>query len=94
MSDLSNLINDENGFLVKLRCESKFDMDDYNKIKNSLISNSIEWKKSGCVPVEDVVVIMSVIEQLVGGSHFFDEETALKVEDACIEIVEIINDLI
>ncbi|MBQ3565573.1 MAG: hypothetical protein IJA12_00175 [Oscillospiraceae bacterium] len=94
MSVLSDLINNENGFLVKLRCESKFDMDDYNEIKKLLISNSIEWKNSGCVPVEDVVAIMSVIEQLAGGSHFFNEDTSLKVEDACIEISGIVNDLI
>ena len=36
---------------------------------------------------------MSLVEQLVGGSRFFDEETAIKVEDASIEIMEIINEL-
>ena len=94
MSDLSNLINDENGFLVKLRCENIFSTSEYNKIKNVLLLNSAEWKKSGKIPVEDVVAIISIIDQLAGGNRFFNEDTAIKVEDACIEIEDIINDLI
>lgn len=94
LSDLSDLINDENGFLIKLRCENTFNTAEYHKIKNALISNSAEWKKSRKIPVEDVVAIMSIIDQLAGSSRFFDEDTAIKVEDACIEIEDIINDLI
>lgn len=33
----------------------------------------------------------SLIDQLAGGSRFFSEETAIRVEDACMEIEEIIN---
>lgn len=94
MSLLSNLINEENGFLVKLRCENKFDEDDYNKIKNELILSAVEWKKINSVSVDDFVAIISLTEQLAGGSRFLDEDTAIKVEDACIDIIDIINDLL
>ena len=41
----------------------------------------------------DVMALMSLIDQLAGGSRFFDEQTAVKVEAACSEIEEIINRL-
>lgn len=91
---VSELINEENGFIVKLRCNDEFCEYDYSKLKNVLKSNVTEWKAKGNVPVDDVVAIVGLIDQLAGGSRFFDEETAMKVEDACIEIEEILNDLI
>lgn len=94
MTKLSELIYAENGFLVKLRCDNEFNTDDYEKIKALLKFNIIEWKKNGNVPVDDVVAIMSLVDQLAGGNRFFYEETAIKVEDACIEIQDIITDLI
>lgn len=81
------------GLIVKMRCDNEFDADNYNAIKEKLKTNIVEWKKSGYVPNNEVVAIMSLVEQLVGGSRFFDEETAIKVEDASIEIMEIINEL-
>ena len=39
------------------------------------------------------MALMSLIDQLAGGSRFFDEQTAVKVEAACSEIEEIINRL-
>ena len=91
---VSELIYQENGFVEKLRCENKFDEEDYNKIKERLKIKVIEWKKTGCVPNDEVVAIMSLVDQLVGGSRFFDEKTAIKVEDASLEIQDIIEDLI
>ena len=91
---VSELIYQANGFVEKLRCENKFDEEDYNKIKERLKINVIEWKKMGCVPNDEVVAIMSLVDQLVGGSRFFDEKTAIKVEDASLEIQDIIEDLI
>lgn len=94
LNKVSELIYDENGFSVKLRCYNEFDTEDYEKIKELLKLNVIEWKKKGSVPVDEVVAIMGLIDQLAGGSRFFDEETAIKVEDACLEIEDIITDLI
>lgn len=91
---ISDLLNDENGLEVKLRCENFFDSENYEQIKSVLIDNVKVWKKNGNVPCDDVVAIIGLIDQLAGGSRFFDEETAIKVEDACLEIEDIINDLI
>lgn len=91
---VSELIYQENGFVVKLRCENEFDTDDYNKIKELLKIKVNEWKETGYVPSEEVVAIMSLVDQLGGGSRFFDEKTVIKVEDASLEIQDIITDLI
>lgn len=78
-------------FLVQLRMDSTFNTDNYAKIKSLLLDKVYEWKTTGSVPVEYVVEIVFLIDQLAGGSRFFDEETAIKVEDACLEIEDIIN---
>lgn len=78
-------------FLVQLRMDSTFNTDNYAKIKSFLLGKVYEWKTTGSVPVEYVVEIVFLIDQLAGGSRFFDEETAIKVEDACLEIEDIIN---
>lgn len=81
-------------FLVQLRMDNTFNTDNYAKIKSFLLDKVYEWKTAGSVPVEYVVEIVFLIDQLAGGSRFFDEETAIKVEDACLEIEDIINNLI
>lgn len=81
-------------FLVQLRMDNTFNTDNYAKIKSFLLDKVYEWKTTGSVPIEYVVEIVFLIDQLAGGSRFFDEETAIKVEDACLEIEDIINNLI
>ena len=81
-------------FLIKLRTENTFSTADYEKVKSALINNVAEWKSAGSVPVKDVLDIVFLIDQLAGGSRFFDEETTIKVEDACLEIENIIENLI
>ena len=93
MSKLSDLINSEDGFLVKLRLENTFDESKYLEIKNRIIYEFPVWKTQGFILNCDVMALLSLIDQLAGGSRFFDEQTAVKVEDACFEIEEIINSL-
>lgn len=93
MSKLSDLINAENGFLVKLRCENTFDEAIYLEIKNQIIIKIPVWKTQGFVLNCDVEALITLIDQLAGESRFYDEKTATRVEDACIEIEEFINRL-
>ena len=53
---------------------------------------STEWKQQDKIPKKFLVCIADLVDQLAGGSRFFDEETAIKVEDANIEIMEFIFD--
>lgn len=91
MSKLSDLINAEDSFLVKLRCENIFDESKYLEIKNQIIIEIPVWKTQGFVLNCDVEALIGLIDQLAGGSRFFNEETAMRVEDACMEIEEIID---
>lgn len=81
-------------FLIKLRTENTFSTADYEKLKSVLINKVAEWKSAGSVPVKDVLDIVFLIDHLARGSRFFDEETTIKVEDACLEIEGIIENLI
>ncbi len=91
MPKLNDLINSDEGFLVKLRCENIFDEIDYLKIKNQIIIEVSRWKTQGYVLNCDVKALITLIDQLAGGSRFFDEKTSIRVEDACIEIEELIT---
>lgn len=91
MGNLSKQINDKNGFLVKLRNENCFDEDMYNAIKDTIISDSSIWKMTGSVPLEDVVALAYLIDQLAGESRFLDEHTADQVEDANLEILRLLD---
>ena len=91
MSKLSDLINAEDSFLVRLRCENTFDEAKYLEIKNHILIETEKWKTQGFVLNCDVEALIGLIDQLARGSNFFNEETAIKVEDACMEIEEIIS---
>ena len=91
MGNLNKQINDKNGFLVKLRNENCFDEDIYNAIQDTIISDSSIWRMTGSVPLEDVVALAYLIDQLAGGSRFLDEYTADQVEDANLEILRLLD---
>jgi len=88
------LMSDYEGFLVRLRCEDRFDEALYAAIKSALINESKTWKEQGYVPVNEVCLLSELIDQLSGGSRFFDEQTAIKVEDAGIEILDILHSML
>ena len=94
MQKFSDALWKDDGFDVKLYCDNYFDDEEYALIKQTLIQNSKLWKEAGNVPIKEVVALMGLVDQLAGGNRFHDEKTAVKVEDACIEIQEIITDLL
>ena len=91
MGNLSKEINDKNGFLVKLRNENYFDADMFKTIKDTIVSDSSIWRMTGSVPLEDVVALAYLIDQLAGGSRFLDEYTAVQVENANLEILRLLT---
>ena len=94
MQKISELLFNESNFQVKLRNDNYFDSKEYERIKNTLLENTSIWKENGTVPIDDLVALMSLVDQLAGGSRFYDENTSAKVEDASIEIQDIINSLL
>ena len=49
-------------------------------------------ENTGKVDVEDFSVLLDLIQFLAGGSRFWNEEVALRVEDAELELMDIIHD--
>ena len=89
----SDMVQGENGLLVELRCKSFFNEQIFEDIKNYLNKHLPEWKASGFMPVADAVAIFNLIDELSGGSRFWSEDVALRVEDATLEIQDMISTL-
>lgn len=90
---LFQLILGEDGFIVSLRCNNKFDEEKYCDIKNILLTLVSEWQHQEAIPKKAMLAISELVECLVGGNRFLDENEAIRVEDASIEIRDIINNL-
>lgn len=93
IDELFELIVGEDGFIVTLRCDNKFDEDKYTEIKNKLCTLIFEWKKNSQISKKALLAIVELIECLVGGSRFLSDNVAMRVEDASIEIKDILNEL-
>ncbi len=89
----SDMVVGKNGLLVELRCHNSFSEKIYTDITNYLNKQLPQWKSTGFIPVADAVSIFNLIEELSGGSQFWSEEVALRVEDALFEIQEIMSSL-
>jgi hypothetical protein len=90
---LWNLVQEEDGFLVKLRCKNEFDEKMYSEIKEITEKLVEEWKKQESIPKKGFLILIELIEFLSRGSNFLSEKDAIRVEDAELEIKDIINDL-
>ncbi len=89
----SDMVVGENGLLVELRCHNSFNEKIYTDITSYLNKHLSEWKLTGFIPVTDAVPIFNLIDELSGGSQFWSEEVELRVEDALLEIQEMISSL-
>lgn len=83
---------DDNGFLVKLREENYFDIESYNRIKYLLKKLVDKYNKNKNLPKKFVLIIIELIQHLVAGNKFMDEEQQIKIEDAGLEIIDILNE--
>ena len=88
-----DMILGENGLLIELRCYNTFNEQLFAEITDYLNKNLSEWKTNGSIPVADAVSIFNLIDDLAGGNRFLSEKTALRVEDAALEIQDIISEL-
>lgn len=91
--NFSDMVQGENGLLVELRCDNVFNELVFYKIKNYLLEHLSEWQEKSSIPIMDAVAIFDLIEQLSGTSRFWSKETELRVEDAMLEIQDIIHSL-
>ncbi len=88
-----NMVQGENGLLVELRCSNIFNEQRFTEITDYLNEHISEWKANGSIPVADAVSLFNLIDDLAGGNRFLSDETALRVEDAALEIQDILSEL-
>lgn len=93
IDELFELIVGEEGFIVTLRCDNEFDEEKYTDIKKKLCILVSDWKEENQIPKKAMLAIVELIECLVGGSRFLSEAESIRIEDASIEIKDIINEL-
>lgn len=86
-----NMVQGMNGLLVSLRCNNTFDEQIYADIKEYLVINSREWKTNKNIPLEDAIALFDLIDQLSGGSTFWSGDVRKRVENAVLEIQDIIH---
>lgn len=87
------LIVGNDGLILALRCDNRFDEEKYVEIKNILKILVSDWKEKKEISKKAFLAIVELMECLVGGSRFLSEDEAIRVEDAGIEIKDIINAL-
>lgn len=90
---LHNLVVSEDGFLVTLRCENYFNDQKYIEVKKILKELVSIWKENHCLSTSGLLAVANLIEQIAGGNRYLSDEDAIKTEDACIEIMDILSDL-
>lgn len=93
IDELYDLVLGDNGFIIKLRCDNIFDENIFYKIKELLKKIISEWKSEEFVPKKGFLIIIELVEFLSRNSNFLTKEDFIKVEDASLEIKDIINDL-
>jgi len=86
-----NMVQGMNGLLVSLRCNNTFDEQIYADIKEYLVINSREWKTNKNIPLEDAIALFDLIDQLSEGSTFWSGDVRKRVENAVLEIQDIIH---
>ena len=92
-SELFELISGENGFLVALRSENRFPVELYQGIIRRIRMLAGQWRERGAVPVGDFLAICYLAAETAGGNRFLPEAEAERLEDANLELFEILDQL-
>lgn len=90
---LHELITSENSILVILRCENYFDDEKFSEIRELLEKLIPIWKQNDCISRLGFLAVVNLIEQLSGGNRFLSETDSVKMEDAGLEIMDMLADL-
>lgn len=93
IDELCELIQGEEGLLVEIRMDLIFNEKKYKRIVELLNSLIGEWRKVDAIPKKAMLAIVDLMTYLVGNNRFLSEEESLKVEDASIEIYDILMTL-
>lgn len=93
IDELCELIQGEEGLLVEIRMDLIFNEKKYQRIVELLNQLIGEWRKVDTIPKKAMIAIVDLMIYLVGNNRFLSEEESLKVEDASIEIYDMLMTL-
>lgn len=93
VDELFELVVGEEGFVIELRCDNRFNEEKYSDIKKMLCILVLDWKRQQTISKKAMMAIIELLDCLVGGSRFLNQDEAIRVEDASLEIKDIINEL-
>lgn len=94
IDELWNLVmSDDDGFVVQIRLESLFDEAKFNRIKQLLRQIINELIGSENIPRKLLLIVTELLQHTVGGNNYMKAEDLIKLEDASIELIEIIANL-
>ena len=93
IDELCELIQGEEGLLVEIRMDLIFNEKKYQRIVELLNQLIGEWRKVDTIPKKAMIAIVDLMIDLVGNNRFLSEEESLKVEDASIEIYDMLMTL-
>lgn len=93
IDELCELIQGEDGLLVELRMDLVFNEEKYQRIVELLDKLIAEWRKVDAIPKKAVLAIVDLMNDLVGGNRFLSEEESIRLEDASLEIYEMLISL-
>ena len=94
IDELWNLVmSDDDGFVVQIRLESLFDEVKFNRIKQLLRQIINDLIGSENIPRKLLLIVTELLQHTVGGNNYMKAEDLIKLEDASIELIEIIANL-
>lgn len=83
----------DDGFVVQIRLESLFDETKFNRIKQLLRQIINDLIGSESIPRKLLLIVTELLQHTVGGNNYMNESELIKLEDAGLEIIDIISSL-
>jgi len=93
MIDLDILYKNVMDFILKLRCENAFDDKLYSRIYQQFEILFKQWATQDSIPKSAFISFNYLIDDLAGGNRFWPDAVCIKVEDAHIEMQELIGNI-
>lgn len=92
LDELWNLVmSDDDGLIVQIRLQNFFDEEKFKKIVKILKQIVSEYKNKEFVPRKLLLVVTELLQHTVGGNNYMNESELIKLEDAGLEIIDIIS---
>ncbi len=94
LDELWNLVMSyDDGLIVQIRLQSFFDEEKFKKIVEILKRIVSKLKNTEYVPRKLLLVVTELLQHTVGGNNYMNESELIKLEDAGLEIIDIISSL-